>query len=60
MITEEAIRRTVRQLRQSKHAPQYVNICKALNLVLAHQCDMDKAEEQRLEKAEKVLDQERY
>lgn len=57
MITAEAIRRTVKQLRRDKYAPQYVNICKALNLVLANQADIEKAEEKILKQAEKVLDQ---
>lgn len=60
MITKEALKRTIVQLRKSKYAPQYAGICKALNMLLANQCAIDRYEELRLKEAEKVLNTERY
>jgi hypothetical protein len=44
---KSAIRKTVRQLRQDKYAPQYAGTCKALNLLLANICEIEEAEEKK-------------
>jgi phytoene dehydrogenase-like protein len=47
MITAEALRRTIKDLRRDKYAPQYANICRALNLLLKHQCDIEEQHEKQ-------------